>query len=226
MSARKAPRALQKTASEVSTNAAAEKARKAASRAALRIANAVASAARESAKAEATAFVESANPVLLQAAALNTEYDEARAREANDAEIRREQDKTNALVAHRVDFEALMPEGQTFGQYLAEQGVAPDGSPLALPKVGYDGPMLALRAASLGYVRGIHNGDTLASLLDGLDRKVVCTALIKAMKLEGNPYRHLNPGQQSMNLRNKARGQLKSGLLTMVEISDAISSLI
>ena len=44
------------------------------------------------------------------------------------------------------------------------------------------------------------------------------------MKLHGNPYAHLNPGQQSMNLRNKARAQLKAGLLKLADVEAALKA--
>ena len=92
----------------------------------------------------------------------------------------------------------------------------------------YTGPMLALRDAAKHYVTGKngnpHNNDALAQALDGLSREEVVTTLIKAMKLESNPYLHLNPGQQSMNLRNKARGQIKNGFLTIEEIKAAVAA--
>lgn len=92
----------------------------------------------------------------------------------------------------------------------------------------YTGPMLALRDAAKHYVTGKngnpHNNDALAQALDGLSREEVVATLIKAMKLESNPYLHLNPGQQSMNLRNKARGQIKNGFLTIEEIKAAVAA--
>jgi hypothetical protein len=124
------------------------------------------------------------------------------------------------LQALREDAAAL---GRDPDEYIAEQLVEP------AKQTGYVGPMLALRAAAKGYVKGKngnpHCGDDLASLLDGLTRDQVVGVLIIAMKLPGNPYPHLNPGQQSMNLRNKARGQLKNGLLKSEDIQAAIATI-
>ncbi len=124
------------------------------------------------------------------------------------------------LQALREDAAAL---GRDPDEYIAEQTAS-------VPKTdGYCGPMLALRAAAKGYVKGKngnpHCGDDLATLLDGLTRDQVVGVLIIAMKLPGNPYPHLNPGQQSMNLRNKARGQLKNGLLKSDDIQGAIVAI-
>jgi hypothetical protein len=93
-------------------------------------------------------------------------------------------------------------------------------------KARYAGPMLALRAAAKSYVKGMngnpHCGDVLASALSGLDREQVVEVLIYALRLEGNPYSHLNPGQQSMNLRNKARTAMKNGALKGADIELAV----
>jgi len=110
--------------------------------------------------------------------------------------------------------------------YITEQL---DGVKTAKPEASYIGPMLVLRDAAKHYVTGKngnpHCNDAMAQLLDGLERPEVVTVLIAAMKLDGNPYTHLNPGQQSMNLRNKARGQMKAGLLKPEDIQAAIKAL-
>ncbi len=138
-----------------------------------------------------------------------------------------------ALAAQRIDFEALMPEDKNFEEYLADQGINPDGSPMEADDAPvktareqkYFGPMVALKTARLRYVKAANgiqcNGDAMATLLGDMKREDVVITLIRAMKLEGNPYSHLNPGQQSMNLRNKARGMIKNGTLSMVEIATA-----
>ena len=85
--------------------------------------------------------------------------------------------------------------------------------------------MLALVSARKSYIVGangiLNNGDRLAALCGQYTREQTVTALVKALKLPGNPYLALNPGQQSMNLRNKARNALKNGTLTLVEVSAA-----
>ena len=82
--------------------------------------------------------------------------------------------------------------------------------------------MRALRTASEHYVTGKngnpHCGDEIGKALADLPRDEVIRVLIKALKLESNPYSHLNPGQQSMNLRNKARGALKNGFIKIEDI--------
>jgi hypothetical protein len=93
-------------------------------------------------------------------------------------------------------------------------------------KAKYAGPMLALRTAAKSYYVGSngnpHCGDVLAAALSGLAREQVVEVLIYALGLPGNPYAHLNPGQQSMNLRNKARVAMKAGTLRTADIELAV----
>lgn len=127
------------------------------------------------------------------------------------------------LAALRVDAEALGVDPEA---YIAEQlgGVKP------VKDNAYTGPMLILRDAAKTYVTGKngnpHCNDDLAQILDGLERAQVVEVLIDAMRLGMNPYIHLNPGQQSMNLRNKARGQLKNGLIKAEDITAAIKKTV
>jgi len=82
---------------------------------------------------------------------------------------------------------------------------------------GYTGPMLALRERlQQGAYQKAPNGqpccgDPIAIALGVLTPAQVIRACIIAMNLPGNPYVHLNIGQQSMNLRNKLRGCMKRG---------------
>ena len=131
------------------------------------------------------------------------------------------------VAALRVDWEALGSVG-SFEDFLAEQGVSPDGAPLKQEeekKCGYDGPMLALKHARVHYQKAANgilcNGDKLAVLCGKHEREATVRALILALKLSHNPYAHLNAGQQSMNLRNKARRALNEGTLTLEQIEAA-----
>lgn len=127
------------------------------------------------------------------------------------------------LAALRVDAEALGVDPEA---YIAAQL---GDVKTTKTEASYFGPMSVLRDAAKHYVTGKngnpHCNDAMAQLLDGLERPEVVTVLIAAMKLDGNPYTHLNPGQQSMNLRNKARGQMKAGLLKPEDIQAAIKAL-
>jgi hypothetical protein len=191
--ARQPVKALNKDANTVAANAAADKARKAASKKALKATKPEVPA--EQPKPEA--------PVVDHAA----EY------------------AANAVKAATADAEAL---GIPVEQVLADMGLNADGTPAKLvdSKAKYDGPMLALRTAALTYITAKNgqpcNGDPLAMLCGQYSRTEVVVGLIKAMGLPGNPYFHLNPGQQSMNLRNKARAQITKGLLTLAQIEAAL----
>ena len=138
-------------------------------------------------------------------------------------QIREKSDEAKAaeraayIAALRVDAEALGVDPDT---YVAEQ--------LAETKTGYTGPMLALRRAVVNYVKASNGqpccGDDLAQVCGQYTREQVVTGLLVALALPTNPYAHLNPGQQSMNLRNKARAALKGGQLTIDQIRQALQA--
>lgn len=132
-------------------------------------------------------------------------------------------------VVHAANLAAAREEAQVLGVSFEaaceSMGVDPvTGHPTAndsTPILGYSGPMLALRERSKAghYVKGTngnpHCGDVVADALQVLSRERVVQVCIKLLNLEGNPYLHLNPGQQSMNLRNKLRHAVKSGFVTV-----------
>lgn len=189
-------RALNLTATQVATGAANEAARKTASKKALHAALALVPAT-DKPKAPR---VRAARPDMSDLGAA----DALRAREQALA----------AVAAQRIDWEALGSVGD-FAAYLAEQGFNPDGTvrtpseSQSVKHQPYTGPMLVLRDAAKHYVKGKngnpHCNDAIARALDGLTREQVVKCLVSVLDLEGNPYAALNPGQQSMNLRNKAR---------------------
>lgn len=164
-----------------------------------------------------------------------------KARNAEQERVSRETERAaenakNALAALRVDYEAQFEEGedqvQTFEEFLGENGYNTDGTPKTDPDVDdtsddgkhhYDGPMLALVRARATYAKAPNGnqmcGDDLALICGSYSRDDVVAGLIIALHdahvipSTANPYSHLNPGQQSMNLRNKARGAIKAGKL-------------
>lgn len=159
-------------------------------------------------------------------AAKQAERDAQAVQAANDAAVRAEQDAQAALRAQRADFDALFEAGSippttTFAEYLRDQGFDDTGWPLKAhdAKTPYSGPMIALKAARKTYVKAANgilcNGSPLALLCGQYKREVVVKALIAALDLPGNPYLTLNPGQQSMNLRNKARHAISEGRLSL-----------
>lgn len=121
------------------------------------------------------------------------------------------------VQALRIDAEALGVDPDT---YVAEQLAE-------TPKSGYFGPMLALRKAVVKYVKAENGqpccGDELANLCGRYSREAVVSGLVVALALPTNPYAHLNPGQQSMNLRNKARAAIKNGHVQISTIEAALA---
>jgi hypothetical protein len=160
------------------------------------------------------------NPITAHIERTEPTPEEAAAHEAENA--------ANYRAALRVDAQAMGCETEeAIEAYIAEQLGPVDDA----PKIGgYQGPMLALRKAARHYVRGIHCGDPLAALLDGMARADVVSCLGTFLLKEGittaqNPYLHLNEGQQSMNLRNKFRGAVKNGFVSHVALVAHIAAM-
>jgi hypothetical protein len=95
----------------------------------------------------------------------------------------------------------------------------------------YVGSMLVLadRVKSGAYVKGttgqLRSNDELAIALDGVGPNGVIQLAKFVLGMEENPYTKLNIGQQSMNFRNRMRGALKKGTLTMDSVKEAIATL-
>jgi hypothetical protein len=190
---------LSQTAEQVARAAAADKARKVASKKALRAhLNEVADSDAD----ESEVITQAEAVVQSLADTLNTVH------AAN-------------LAAAREEAQVL---GVSFEAACESMGIDPStGHPTVTdtaPILGYSGPMLALRERSKAghYVKGTngnpHCGDAVADALQVLTRERVVQVCIKLLNLEGNPYLHLNPGQQSMNLRNKLRHAVKNGFVS------------
>lgn len=186
---------LSQTAEQVARAAAADKARKAESKKAFRA---------------SLKTVETVEPVVAQAEAVVQSL----------AETLNTVHAAN-LAAAREEAKVL---GVSFEAACESMGIDPStGHPTvndSTPILGYSGPMLALRERSKAghYVKGTngnpHCGDAVADALQVLSRERVVHVCIKLLNLEGNPYLHLNPGQQSMNLRNKLRHAVKNGFVS------------
>lgn len=184
---------VNKSTSTVAKQADAEKQRKATSRAALK--------AAKQAEAPASASAPVAVPPV--------------SRETPES-VRHQRN----LDAARIEADAT---GMAFEEACESMGVNPEtGAPVEQTKTRYTGPMLVLRDAAKHYVRGAngnpHCGDFIAQTFASMKREDVVAAIIRIMKYESNPYAHLNPGQQSMNLRNRLRGAMKNGLVTEAEV--------
>ncbi len=97
-----------------------------------------------------------------------------------------------------------------------------------MAELGPQNKMSALRDAKKNYVKSatglLRSNDELAQALDAVTATNVVPMALALLQLEHNPYARLNVGQQSMNLRNRLRGALKKGLITIarvVEVRDA-----
>lgn len=92
----------------------------------------------------------------------------------------------------------------------------------------YHGSMLALadRVKQGVYVKGatgqLRSTNELANLLDAVPVTNVIQLAKIVLELPENPYTNLNSGQQSMNLRNRMRGAIKKGTLTLDTIRECI----
>ena len=186
MATRNPPKSLNKDARTIAANAAAEKARKAASRKALRDA--------KTAEAEAS----KPEPVLTRTPS-----------------VPRETDKDAISVYEaviRADAASLGLDEAATELYVAEH------TAITEMKRKYVGPMLALVAARKAYTKGAngnpHNGDLIGRAFQSFSRAEVVDLCIALLGLPGNPYLALNPGQQSMNLRNKLRHAVRNGIVT------------
>ena len=92
-------------------------------------------------------------------------------------------------------------------------------------ELGPQGKMAALRQAKAGYTKSatgqLRSNDELAIALDAVPAANVVALALQLLQLGANPYAHLNPGQQSMNLRNKLRGAIKRGQVTIADVEAA-----
>ena len=87
---------------------------------------------------------------------------------------------------------------------------------------------LADRIKSGAYVKGangqLRSNDDVAIALESVAPKRTVELLLNVLGLSENPYENLNYGQQSMNLRNRLRGAVRNGkvsLDTLREIRDS-----
>lgn len=94
----------------------------------------------------------------------------------------------------------------------------------------YVGSMLALadRVKQGAYIKGatgqLRSTNELAEVLDAVPVDNVIQLAKIVLGLDDNPYINLNIGQQSMNLRNRMRGAIKKGTLTIQTIRETIEN--
>jgi len=106
----------------------------------------------------------------------------------------------------------------------AEREAAKAEREARLAELGPQAKMAALRDAKNRYVKSatgqLRSTDEIAEAFDRVTPAGVIRIALDVLGLEQNPYAHLNVGQQSMNLRNKLRGALRKGLVTVEQITN------
>lgn len=137
--------------------------------------------------------------------------------------------KKDAAAKAAVDAKAAQAAKQKErAETVAANKLARDTKAAELTAAGrtYTGTMtqLAERVKAGAYVKSmtgqLRSSDELAVALDAVPAMNVVILGLKALKLAENPYAALNIGQQSMNLRNRMRGAIKKGTLTLTEVKD------
>lgn len=147
----------------------------------------------------------------------------------------KEQERAAYVEALRVDWTAEGGEdgtGLTFEQYVSSNIGEPEADDAPARKKReqtYFGPMLALRVAAKTYVKAkngiLCSGDPFALMCGEYKPSVVIRALRDAMTSKSLPFNFnpaWNPGQQSMNLRNKARHHNSEGTLSLAYIRECL----
>lgn len=181
------------------------------------------------------------NPTIKSDADILAESKAARAAEAQAAKDKKAADKA-AADAEKAERKAAADKAKADKKAQAEADKAAKAEARALAKKEreerlaaaaegktYAGSMLALadRVKQGVYVKSatgqLHSGDELALALDGVSPTDVIRIGLDVLKIEENPYAHLNIGQQSMNLRNRMRGAIKKQALAITDITSYIA---
>ena len=88
--------------------------------------------------------------------------------------------------------------------------------------LNYTGSMLALRDVKGTYVKAtngrLRSTDALAEALDAVQPLGTIALVKELLKPEVDTYAALNIGQQSMNWRNRLRGAIRKGVLTIEQV--------
>lgn len=172
-------------------------------------------------------YTETVNPEVNQAPTqqeINAEKALAK-QEAKAAKLAAKLAKQEAAIAAKAEKEAAKLAKLSATKEEREAAKAERAARLAALNADgerkYTGSMLALAdRVKLGlYVKGVtgqlRSNDELAQILDGVTPIGVIQTAKAVLELDVNPYSHLNVGQQSMNLRNKLRGAIRKGTITL-----------
>lgn len=154
------------------------------------------------------------------------------AKKAEAAEAKAKKDAEKAAAKAKADeAKALKQTATTEARAKAKAEREARIEALKAEGKNYTGPMLALadRVKSGAYVKSatgqLRSNDELAVTLDGVGPNGVIQLAKHVLAVDENPYTALNVGQQSMNFRNRMRGAIKKGTLTIQAIKDAVVEL-
>lgn len=166
----------------------------------------------------------------VQAVTDHSDQKAVKAAEREAAKAAREAAKAAAAAEKQAKAEARAQaqaakesEKQAKAQARADARAAKEAAAAEAAQSGvYAGSMLALRDARVRYVKAMNgrlrSTDDIATIFDAVEPKDVVAIALQALQLGANPYTRLNIGQQSMNLRNRLRGALKKGIVTLDSI--------
>lgn len=143
--------------------------------------------------------------------------------EAKEKAALERKEKADKRAAEKAEVEARKAERAAKA---AENKAAAEARAAELAAAGrkYVGSMLSLadRVKQGLYVKGtngqLRSNDEVAVALDGVKPVDVIKVGLSLLELESNPYASLNIGQQSMNLRNRLRGAVRKGTLSVEAI--------
>lgn len=98
----------------------------------------------------------------------------------------------------------------------------------AAEPAGTDMSALSEKVKAGIYVKGkngqLRSNDEIALAMEVVPAKQTVSILLKALGLPENPYSALNYGQQSMNLRNRLRGVVRKGTVTIEALKASIEA--
>lgn len=148
--------------------------------------------------------------------------------EAKEKAALERKEKADKRAAEKAEIEARKAERATKA---AENKAAAEARAAELAASGrkYVGSMLSLadRVKQGLYVKGtngqLRSNDEVAVALDGVKPVDVIKVGLGLLQLEANPYATLNIGQQSMNLRNRLRGAVRKGTLSVEAITSFVA---
>jgi hypothetical protein len=148
--------------------------------------------------------------------------------EAKEKAALERKNKADKRAADKAEVEARKAERAAKA---AENKAAAEARAAELAAAGrkYVGSMLSLadRVKQGLYVKGtngqLRSNDEVAVALDGVKPVDVIKVGLGLLQLETNPYASLNVGQQSMNLRNRLRGAVRKGTLSVEAIKSFVA---